>query len=56
MPTLTVLPKKKSIFPKSTTFPGMTGEQQVNFAGIDVSGKSFNSPVQFILKERFGAA
>jgi hypothetical protein len=24
---------------------GMTGQQQVNFAGIDVSGQSFNSPV-----------
>ena len=28
---------------------GMTGEQQVNFAGIDVSGQSFNSPVHVYL-------
>ena len=29
---------------------GMTGEQQVNFAGIDVSGQSFNSPVHVYLE------
>ena len=29
---------------------GMTGEQQVNFAGIDVSGQSFNSPVHIYLE------
>ena len=29
---------------------GMTGEQQVNFAGIDVSGQSFNSPVHLYLE------
>jgi hypothetical protein len=29
---------------------GMTGEQQVSFAGIDVSGQSFNSPVHIYLE------
>ncbi|MCH1591922.1 MAG: hypothetical protein L7R66_02905, partial [Candidatus Thalassarchaeaceae archaeon] len=29
---------------------GMTGEQQVNFAGIDASGQSFNSPVHVYLE------
>ncbi len=29
---------------------GMTGEQQVTFAGIDVSGQSFNSPVHIYLE------
>jgi hypothetical protein len=29
---------------------GMTGEQQVNFVGIDVSGQSFNSPVHVYLE------
>ena len=29
---------------------GMTGEQQVSFAGIDVSGQSFNSPVHVYLE------
>ena len=29
---------------------GMTGEQQVNFAGIDVSAQSFNSPVHVYIE------
>ena len=30
--------------------PGMTGQQQVNFIGIDVSQQSFNSPVHMYLE------
>ena len=30
--------------------PGMTGQQQVNFVGIDVSGQDFNSPVHMYLE------
>ena len=30
--------------------PGMTGQQQVNFVGIDVSQQSFNSPVHLYIE------
>ena len=56
MLTQTVSLKKKSIFHKSTTFRGMTGEQQVSFAGIDVSDNLSTVRFTFILKGLIGQA